>query len=75
MLVTRYEAIKSMNTIIKLMNDEEAYFDWINYVPDEASLSDLMDIAEDEELYKDCEELFFNICKTYGKYGLYTDIF
>lgn len=42
----RFEALKSMNTIIRLMNDENAYSSWIWIVPDGADDDNLMDIAK-----------------------------
>lgn len=35
----RFETLKSMNTIIKSMNDESAYSAWIWIIPDGADLS------------------------------------
>lgn len=70
----RFEALKSMNTIIKSMNDESAYDAWIYIIPDEADDDELMEIAEkDEDIFKDACNLFAKLIKRYMKYGLYVD--
>lgn len=70
----RFEALKSMNTIIKSMNDESAYTAWIYIIPDEADDDELMEIAEDdEETFEDACKLFAKLVKKYMKYGLYID--
>ena len=70
----RFEALKSMNTIIKSMNDESAYSAWIWIIPDEADDDELMEIAEeDEESFEEACKLFANLVKKYMKYGLYID--
>ena len=44
----KFELVKSMNTIVKELNNEEAYYgSWIYIVPDEADDEDFRDIAED----------------------------
>ena len=70
----RFETIKSMNTIIKSMNDESAYTAWIYVIPDEADDDELREIAEeDEESFEDACKLFARLVKKYMKYGLYID--
>lgn len=70
----RFEALKSMNTIIKSMNDESAYNEWIWIIPDEADDDELMEIAEeDEETFEDACKLFAKLVKKYMKYGMYID--
>ena len=70
----RFEALKSMNTIIKSMNDESAYNEWIWIIPDEADDDELMEIAEeDEETFEDACKLFAKLVKKYIKYGMYID--
>lgn len=70
----RFEALKSMNTIIKSMNDESAYSAWIYVVPDEADDDELQEIAEeDEESFKEACNLFAYLVQKYMKYGLYID--
>lgn len=70
----RFEALKSMNTIIKSMNDENAYSTWIWVIPDEADDEELQEIAEeDEESFKEACDLFAKLVQKYMKYGLYID--
>ena len=70
----KFEALRSMNTIIKNMNDESAYNAWIYIIPDGADDDELMEIAEeDEESFKDACNLFAKLVRKYMKYGLYID--
>lgn len=70
----RFEALKSMNTIVKSMNDESAYTAWIYIIPDEADDDELREIAEeDEESFKEACNLFAKLVKKYMRYGLYID--
>lgn len=70
----RFEALKSMNTIIKSMNDESAYTSWIYIIPDEADDDELREIAEeDEESFKEAVHAFMGIMNKRLKYGLYID--
>lgn len=70
----KFETLRSMNTIIKNMNDESAYNTWIYLIPDGADDDELMEIAEeDEDIFKDACNLFAKLVKKYMKYGLYID--
>lgn len=70
----RFEALKSMNTIIRLMNDENAYSSWIWIVPDGADDGDLMDIAKNhDDIFDDACKKFVKIMEKRLKYGLYID--
>ena len=70
----RFEALKSMNTIIKRMNDESAYSAWIWLIPDGAADDELQEIAEEnDKTFKDACDLFAELIKGYVKYGLYID--
>ena len=70
----KFEPLKSMNTIIKNMNDESAYDAWIYIIPDGADDDELMEIAEeDEESFEDACKLFAKLVKKNMKYGLYID--
>ena len=44
------KVVSSMHEIVRALNDEEAYFNWIDLVPDEPSDADFKYIAEDKEL-------------------------
>lgn len=70
----KFETLRSMNTIIKSMNDESAYDAWIYIIPDGADDDELQEIAEeDDESFKDACKLFTKLVKKYMKYGLYID--
>ena len=71
----RFEALKSMNTIIKSMNDETAYYNaWLCIIPDEADDDELMEIAEeDDETFREACNTFAYLVQKYTKYGLYID--
>lgn len=44
----RFEALKAMNTLAKLMNDEGFYNHWISVIPDGADDDELEEIATDD---------------------------
>ena len=71
----RFENLKAMNTIIKSMNDDAAYYNvWTCCIPDGADDDELMEIAEeDEETFKEARELFAKLVQKHMKYGLYID--
>ena len=70
----KFETLRSMNTIVKNMNDESAYDAWIYIIPDGADDDELMEIAEeDEDSFKDACNLFAKLVRKYMKYGLYID--
>ena len=70
----KFETLRSMNTIIKNMNDESAYDAWIYIIPDGADDDELQEIAEeDEEIFEDACKLFAKLVKKHMKYGLYID--
>lgn len=70
----KFETLRSMNTIIKSMNDESAYDAWIYIIPDGADDDELMEIAEeDEESFNDAVHAFMEIMNKRLKYGLYID--
>lgn len=63
------EIIKAMNTIVKGLNNENAYYyDWIDIVPDEATEDDFKDIAEDNELLTYTLKRFKYIVAKYFKF-------
>lgn len=63
----------SMNNIIISLNNEDAYYEWINIIPDNVETEELYDIATDNELFNDVTKLFMSIIKRYIKDGLYID--
>ena len=68
-MLERYKLMKAMNTIVRTMNNEDAYYEWINIVPDEADDNELMDIAQDDELFADSCNAFKSIMQAYGDDG------
>ena len=67
----RYTLVAAMNHIILSLNDGHAYLEWIEVVPDQADADDILDIAEDDELYNDTAKLFRRLLRAYGDYGFY----
>ena len=63
------EIIKAMNTIVKGLNNENAYYyDWIDIVPDEATEDDFKYIAEDDEILTDTLKRFKNIIEKHFEF-------
>lgn len=55
----RADSLIAMHNAVINMGDEELYMDWITLgVPDESTLQDFYDIAEDIEAYNECKSLF-----------------
>lgn len=69
----RYQIVKGMHEIIRCMNNEEAYMDWIYTVPDGASDEDLRDIAEDDTLFAETCKAFKSIFTAYQEDGFFID--
>ena len=70
-MAKRIALLKAQHEIIKYMNNEEAYMEWINIVPDCPTEDDFEFIAEDEELFADAMECFKDIMNTYLDDGIY----
>ena len=66
------ERLKSMHTVIRFCNDEDAYCSWISLIPDEPDEDDFEFIAGDEEEMKDACSLFRRLIKTCGQDGFFT---
>lgn len=71
MIKARIELLKAMHLIMQTMNNEEAYFAWINTMPDEPQEDDFEFIAGDEEELKECVQAFKRIFVAYQKDGIY----
>lgn len=70
----RFELVKAMHTIVTSLNNEDGYYNcWIYTVPDCATEEDLLDIAEDEEAFKDTFNDFEYIMKEYLKDGIFVN--
>lgn len=69
--MSRVKLLMAMDTVIDAINDERAYFEWITLIPDQPTLEDFQDIAEDNDLYAEACLLFRQLLKRYGKSGFY----
>ena len=71
--LAKFEILKAMNLLVKSMNDEDAYAEWICTIPDQADDEDLMEIAadEDESVYCEACHDFRRICNRYLCDGIY----
>lgn len=54
----RVKKLEKMNENIKNISNEDYYSAWIFIVPDEATLCDWMDIAEDDAMYIEVLETY-----------------
>ena len=61
--------LRSMDYIIRTMQHENAYEEWILVVPDEADEQDFEEIAQDDEGWSETCSWFRTLVKRYGKYG------
>lgn len=67
----RFELLRAMHTVVRVMNDEAAYMDWINTIPDDADEEELRDCAENDEIMQEASMVFTAIIRRYGKNGGY----
>lgn len=67
-LKSRVELLERLHKVIRNMNHENAYMNWIYLVPDEPSTDDFVSIAEDETDFNDTLTLFMRIFERYSKY-------
>lgn len=67
----RFTLLKSMHTVVSLMNDEAAYMRWICIIPDGADDDELRDCAASDEIMQDACTCFTSIIRCYGKSGGY----
>ena len=62
----RAKLVKMMHEYIRLeVDDEYAYMNWINLVPDEPKEEDFNDLAEDKNDWIDCVKLFGKLLKEF----------
>ena len=67
-LTRRITVLKNCHEIMRHLNNEEAYFEWIvEGVPDCPREEDFESICENDSFYLDCLELFLKIFKAYFK--------
>ena len=70
---SRVDDLKAMDRLMRSMNNEEAFMNWIVIFPDGATEEDYADIAEDEEQFEECVLEFLSVMKRYMKDGLCLD--
>lgn len=64
---TRIAQLKAMHELMTSANDEELYMTWITLgVPDCPSEDDFESIAEDDEMYNECFDLFAGLIANEG---------
>lgn len=66
----RLNAVQMMHEVMRSMNNENAYMDWIWTMPDEPSEYDFADFAEESE-FKELEDTFDRIYNRYIDDGLF----
>lgn len=71
--MTKYELLKAMNTIANALNNEEAYWEWADTIPDGATEQDLKYIANDSKYMNEVCNDFKILLDTYAKDGYYVD--
>lgn len=69
--IIRLQNVMLMHETMLSMNDENAYFSWIYRMPDEPTLEDFNDFAEDEEEYIELYLYFNKLLKHYLKDGMF----
>ena len=69
--IIRLENVMLMHETILSMNNENAYFSWIYHMPDEPTIEDFNEFAEDEEEYIDIYLYFTKLFERYIKSGLF----
>ena len=64
---TRITQVKAMHKLMLNANDENIYMTWImTGVPDEPMEEDFEYIAEDDQAYNDCVDLFIKLISRKG---------
>lgn len=63
---SRITQLKAMHKLMCNANDEDIYMSWILLMPDEPTEQDFVDIAEDDEDYNDCFDLFVRLIAKKG---------
>lgn len=65
-LNSRVQSLKAMNDVIEHLNNDEAYQVWLSIgFPDEPTPQQLLDIAEDTNLYNDILNHFMYVLRNY----------
>lgn len=61
----RTNLLIKLHSIMICMNDENAYMEWIETVPDQPTREDFEDIAQDNEFFNEILEDFIKIFNEY----------
>ena len=69
----RYQIAKVMHEIIRCMNNEDAYMEWIDIVPDEPTDEDFREIAQSDMLFAETCKAIKSIFTEYAEDGLFID--
>ena len=64
-LKSRVELLKKLHDIMMNMNDEDCYFRWITWVPDEPTDEDFKSIALDTEEFQQVLQFFMMLFNEY----------
>ena len=70
-ILRKITRLEQMNEVIKCMNNEDCYYEWIYLVPDQANRDDFEFIAMDESLYNEVCDLYDKLYLKYSEDGLY----
>ena len=73
-LYCRCSLLIAMNTVVKDMNHEGAYDEWIRVIPDQANEDDLEDCAMDDDTMQAACKMFNSIVRHYGRFGYDTGV-
>lgn len=64
----RIEALKAMDTLCKMFNNEEGWNIWVTVgVPDCPDEDDYEYIASDDRMFEDIKVLFYTLYREYGR--------
>lgn len=65
----RFKVLQAMDEVIRRMNDERAYEEWISVVPDGADVEEILECAADDDVYGAATRLFPVLVAEYSKGG------
>ncbi len=65
-IILRANIMGGMNEYIREIGDEDIWELWIEVFPDECSENELMELAEDENIWLDVVQRFAYCCKIAG---------
>lgn len=66
----RIDFLESMHNIMLHLNDEDAYMQWVELVPDEPDAEDFSFIASGDVEFEDAIQWYKTLTKEYMKYGI-----